>query len=508
VSTLAAGRETRVLRDAEPAGSPSLVTVGSAETFMETIAVNGIVADAEDRYDLIVTGAQDLVYPDGRVDAAGEAGLIEQITYLVEAPNPLLGTFDEDYLSLPAAVLTTVMRKHQRYLPVRDADGALLPMFVAVANGVVDVPRVRAGNEAVLRARYEDAAFFYRADRRTPIAAMRDRLARLTFTDKLGSMADRAARIGALALELAPVPDARDAATLARAAQLVKFDLGAQLVTEMTSLAGVMARDYARHAGETAEVAQAVYESELPRSAGDDLPETLPGALLSLADRLDLVAGLAATVGLPTGSSDPFAVRRAVLGLLAVHRGRPALAALSLRDGLALAASRQPVPVSGQVVADAAEFLARRLEQVLIEEGHPVDRVRAVLVHADRPSVADTFLRQLAELVTDPRFAAVAEALDRARRIVPAGTPAGYHPAALTEPAELALHEVVRRWRPATDLVSFTHEASGLVAPLHMFFDEVFVMADDPELRAARLGLLATVRDLGEGLLDWTQLRL
>jgi glycyl-tRNA synthetase len=494
---LVADRRTRLLRDT----GDTVAAVASAEAFMETISVHGIVADAEDRHDLIVTGAQDLVYPDGRVD---DAGLADEITYLVEAPNPLLGTFDESYLALPDAVLTTVMRKHQRYLAVRDADGALLPMFVAVANGVVDVPAVRAGNEAVLRARYEDAAFFYRADRDTPLAVMRDRLSRLTFTDKLGSMADRAARIGALAEELAPA----GSPTLTRAAELVKVDLGSHLVTEMTSLAGVLAGDYARHAGETAEVAQAVYETELPRSAGDDLPRTLPGALLSLADRLDLVAGLAATVGLPTGSSDPFAVRRAVLGLLAVHRTQPALSALSLRAGLARAAARQPVPVSEQVVDDAAEFLARRLEQVLTEEGHPVDRVRAVLVHADRPSVVDTFLAQLDTLAGDPAFAAVAGMLARARRIVPAGTPAGYDPAVLTEPAEIALHEVLAAVRPAGDLAGLTEAAGALVEPVQRFFDEVFVMADDPAVRAARLGLLASVGELGAGLLDWTQLHL
>ena len=493
---LQAGRETRVLRDA---GQP-VVSVASAETFMETVSVNGIVADPEDRYDLIVTGAQDLVYPDGRVD---EPALIEEVTHLVEAPNPLLGTFDERYLELPDPVLTTVMRKHQRYLPVRDAGGALLPMFVAVANGVVDVPAVRAGTEAVLRARYEDAAFFYRADRETPLPVMRERLARLTFTDRLGSMADRADRIGALARDLAPA----GSPTLTRAAELVKFDLGAHLVTEMTSLAGVLARDYARHAGEAAEVAQAVYETELPRAAGDDLPRTLPGALLSLADRLDLVAGLAATVGLPTGSSDPFAVRRAALGLLAVHRSQPALSGLSLRDGLRRAAQRQPVPVPERVVADAAEFLARRLEQVLTEEGHPVDRVRAVLVHADRPSVADTVLAQLDMLAGDPAFAAVAEMLGRVRRIVPAGTDAGYDPATLTEPAELALHEALARVRPAGDLTGFVPAARALVQPVQRFFDEVFVMAEDPAVRAARLGLLATVGDLGAGLLDWTQVR-
>ncbi|MFG1607653.1 glycine--tRNA ligase subunit beta [Actinoplanes sp. NPDC049265] len=559
VSTLAAGRETRVLRDAaEP-----ILTVASAETFMETISVNGIVADPEDRAELISTGAQDLVYPDGRADLTG---LLEQVTHLVEAPNPLLGSFDESYLSLPAEVLTTVMRKHQRYFPVRDADGALLPLFVAVANGVVDVDQVRTGNEAVLRARYEDAAFFYRADLATPPAEMRAKLARLTFTDKLGSMADRADRIGRLALSLATDGDVGPAngytgsanegtgpangstgsangsagsanggsagsddddlgsddagvrsgggdrrlggETLERAAQLVKFDLGAQLVTEMTSLAGVMARDYAYQAGESRAVAQALYECELPRSAGDDVPASVPGALLSLADRLDLVAGLAATVGLPTGSSDPFAVRRAVLGLIAVHRAQPALASLSLTDALARAGELQPVKVTPQVLADAGEFLARRLEQQLTEEGHPVDRVRAVLVHADRPAVADTYLAQLSALAGDAAFQALAAALTRARRIVPAGTATLTSPDALSEPADRALWEAVEACPPPADLAGFVTTAGPLVSAVDRFFEDVLVMAEDPALRAARLGLLARVRDLGDPLLDWPQLRL
>ncbi|GAA0579637.1 glycine--tRNA ligase [Paractinoplanes ferrugineus] len=504
VGALAAGRQTRVLRTS---ATPRL-EIASAETFMETIAVNGIVADPEDRGELIVTGAQDLVYPDGKIDVRGEAALIDQITYLVEAPTPLLGTFDEAYLELPDAVLTTVMRKHQRYLPVRDTDGALLPMFVTVANGPVDVELVRQGNEAVLRARYEDAAFFYRADRELPLDALRARLARLTFTDKLGSMADRAGRIAALAISLADGLALRSA-TLDRAAELVKFDLGSQLVTEMTSLAGVLARDYALHAGESRAVAQAVYEAELPRSAGDARPASLPGALLSLADRLDLVAGLAATVGLPTGSSDPFAVRRAVLGLLAVHRAHPALAPLSLTDALARAAELQPVPVSAATRAACGDFLAKRLEQSLVEEGHQVERVRAVLPHADRPSVAVNLLHQLGEVAGNPDFVAVAEAIQRCRRIVPDDVAAGYDPALLKEPAEVALHEALAGVRrPAEpDLFEFTGAVSRLAGPLSTFFDDVFVMADDPAVRAARLGLLATVRDLGAGLLDWTALR-
>ncbi|GIF04149.1 glycine--tRNA ligase [Actinoplanes siamensis] len=505
VSTLAAGRRTRLLRTA----NPPVADIASAETFLETLGVNGIVADHDDRRELIVIGAQDLVYPDGTVDVRGEAALIDQITDLVEQPLPLLGTFDEGYLTLPDAVLTTVMRKHQRYLPVRDEDGKLLPMFVTVANGPVDVELVRAGNEAVLRARYEDARFFYRADLDTPLAEMRARLSRLTFTDKLGSMADRAGRIGALARQLADRLGL-GSATLDRAAELVKFDLGSQLVTEMTSLAGVMARDYALRAGESRAVAEAVFEAELPRNTGDSLPRTVPGALLSLADRLDLVAGLAATVGLPTGSSDPFAVRRAVLGLLAVHRSTAEFAPLDLLSALRLAADAQPVPVSEDVLTAVGDFLARRLEQALTEEGQPVDRVRAVLPHFARPSVADTLLAQLADAVEDTAFTSVAAAIQRARRIVPEGTAAAYDVSLLKEPAELALHQAVSAVvRPAVpDLPQFVAATRGLVEPVHTFFEDVLVMAEDPDIRAARLGLLASVRDLGEGLLDWPQLRL
>ncbi|HEX5200545.1 MAG TPA: glycine--tRNA ligase subunit alpha/beta, partial [Actinoplanes sp.] len=174
----------------------------------------------------------------------------------------------------------------------------------------------------------------------------------------------------------------------------------------------------------------------------------------------------------------------------------------------------QPVPVSGEVLAACADFLAKRLEQILTEEGNPIDRVRAVLPHADRPSVASNLLTQLASVTANPDFVAVAEAVQRARRIVPAGTPAGYDAGILKEPAEVALHAAVTAVAaelgpsPEPDLFRFTGIVARLVAPLATFFDEVFVMADDAALRAARLGLLATVRDLGAGLLDWPELQL
>jgi glycyl-tRNA synthetase len=510
-SSLTSDRVTRVLRTAQE----PVVTVASAEAYLQTVAAAGIVLDEQVRRSQVIDGATALAAQvGGVVDVAGERSLIDQVVFLIEKPNPLLGHFDESYLALPEAVLATVMRKHQRYLPVRGQGGELLPHFVAVANGTVDTDLVRAGNEAVLRARYEDALFFYRADRQVTPSAMKERLVRLTFTEKLGSVADRATRIETLALQLAGALGLDDERrwTLERAGELVKFDLGSQMVTEMTSLAGVMARDYASHAGESPAVVQALYEAELPRNTGDDLPSSVPGALLSVADRLDLVIGLAATVGLPTGSSDPFAVRRAVLGLLAVFRRHAVLAPVPLTDALRMAAALQPVPVSEDVLAGSAEFFTRRLEQLLSEEGQPVDRVRAVLPHAAGPHLVDRLLEQLAKLIEQPTFRQLTEALQRARRIVPAGTPGGYDPALLIDPAEIALHEALAGVRAevgdSLDLERFTEVAGRIVQPVNRFFEDVFVMVDDVDLRAARLGLLATVRDVGGAVLDWAQLRM
>lgn len=330
-SSLAADRVTRIDRTAEQ----PILTITSAADYLPAIAGSGILLDDQERRHVIATAAVDAASTvDGVIDVEGETALIDQICYLVEEPTAILGSFDASYLTLPEALLTAVMRKHQRYLPVRDASGALMPYFVVLANGHINGDVVRAGNEAVLRARFEDAAFFHRADLDTPIDAMRERLTRLTFTDQLGSMHDRATRIGTIAKTLARQVPNVDQAVLDQAATLVKFDLGSQMVTEMTSLAGIMAREYLLANGTPQPVAEAVFEAELPRHTGDRLPITLPGALLALADKLDSLAGLAATVGLPTGSSDPFALRRAALGAIAIHRNTPAFAELSLADAL------------------------------------------------------------------------------------------------------------------------------------------------------------------------------
>jgi len=508
-SSLAAGRTTRVHRTAVT----PVVEVPTAAGYLDFLAQHEITASADARRDVIVSAALDLARSvGGTIDVDGESALVDEITNLVEQPNAILGGFSESYLELPQEILTTVMRKHQRYLPVRTAGGALLPHFVAVANGSCDHDAVRAGNEAVLRARYEDASFFWRADLKVAPETMKSGLARLAFEEKLGSMADRAARIAAVATDLSAGLSTADRATVDRAAALAKFDLASQMVIELTSLAGVMAREYAARAGEPKAVADALFDMERPRSSGDTPPATVPGAVLALADRFDMLVGLFAVGAAPTGSSDPFGLRRAAAGVISILRAHPELSDITLRRGLAAAADRvraQGIEVKDDTLAEVADFVVRRYEQQLLDAGHDHRHVAAVLPLAGAPAAAEATLRQIEQRVGDADFGTLVAALQRVRRIVPADTLATYDPARLTEPAETALHQTLQKVRDSletTSLADFGAAATALTAPVNTFFEDILVMAEDPDVRAARLGLLATIRDLAAPVLDWQAL--
>ncbi|WP_261568458.1 glycine--tRNA ligase [Frankia gtarii] len=542
VSSLAAGRTTLGHRRA---GSPP-IEVASARGYPELLAARSILLDPAVRRDLIVEAAAKLTADTGgHIDPVADADTLAEVTNLVEFPRPLLGSFEGRFLELPAEILTTVMRKHQRYLPVRDAAGRLLPAFVAVADGNVDDALVRAGNEDVIRARFTDAAFFYDADVKVPLETFRAGLAKLTFEQRLGSVADRADRIGALAGALGDEIGlgAADRAALERAAALAKFDLATQMVIELSSLAGTMAREYARRAGEPEAVATALYEMELPRRAGDDLPATIGGSLLALADRLDLLVGLFALDAAPTGSSDPFGLRRAALGAAAILGSRPELASLDIADLLARAARLTPVPVSPQALAAAEAFVRGRYTQQLLDSGIDHRLVGAVAPLTGTPARAASTLATLRRLLGEPAgaalagagqppaaaaaaavgdpagFAALAAALQRVRRIVPADTPATADAERLVEPAAARLLAVVTALAGRLDapagspahsavvpLGELVAAAGELPAAIDGFFDALMVMDPDPAVRAARLGLLARIRDLTAGTLDWEAL--
>jgi glycyl-tRNA synthetase len=510
VSSLTSGRTTRVHR----AAAETEIVVATAYDLLSLLADHDIIADGAERRRLILDAATGLAASSGGAfDSRADGAVLDEVTNLVERPVVLLGQFEERYLELPSEVLVTVMRKHQRYLPVRAGDDRLLPRFIVVANGRCDAELVRRGNEEVLRARYEDAAFFWRHDLQVPPATTRGRLASLTFEERLGTMADRTARIASIAAALATEVGLSDdeQQALRRAGELAKFDLGSQMVIELPSLAGVMAREYALRAGETEAVATALFEIELPRHAGDFLPRTMPGTLLSLADRFDLLTGLFAIGAVPTGSSDPFGLRRAALGVLGILRGDERLEKITVPDGVRIAAAAQPVPTTEEHVLSVVEFVVSRYEQQLLDAGHDPRHVRAVLPFAASPIRSDARLRELDRCADDPAFGLLAETLQRANRIVPAGTASAYDVAHITEPAELALHQAVIDVRSnfvsgIGSLADFISAAGTLVPAVTEFFDHVLVMADDPLVRAKRLGLLAAVADLGSNVLDWAAL--
>ena len=509
-SELSSGRTTYVHRtDATP-----LVRVGAADELVHVLDTHGIVLDPAQRRQQVIDQARALAESvGGSIDFEGEADLVDEITNLVEQPNGILGGYGEKYLELPEQILTTVMRKHQRYLPVRAADGSLLPHFVTVANGECDTDLVRIGNETVVRARYEDAAFFYDADKQVSLDELRSGIGKLTFENRLGSMAQRADRINLIGRELGAAVGVSgdDEATLHRAGELAKFDLSSQMVIELSSLAGVMAKDYAERAGETTAVADALWEMELPRSTGDALPVSTPGALLALADRFDLLAAMFAIGAKPSGSSDPYALRRAALGVVSILRAHPELSAITIADGLSAAGralEQQGIEVSAESIQAATEFTVGRFAQQLREEGVPVSLVAAVTPLAGAPGSAALALSDIEQARTDDRFAQLVEGVQRITRIVPGDTPASYDKALLASDAEQALVTYVEELpdHAADGIPQWTPDALPLVAPLATFFDDVMVMADDEALRASRLGLLQTIVQRAPRGIDWREL--
>ena len=510
-SRLVAGRTTHVHRlDPQPE-----VPVARADELRAVLAERGIEVSVAQRRAQVLARAQELAAGvGGTIDVEATADLVAEIANLVETPVGIRGTFDARYLDLPEQVLTTVMATHQRYLPVRGTDGALMPYFITMANGACDADVVARGNESVLRARYEDALFFWNTDLESgDLDSFVPKLDQLTFAEGLGSVGLRARRIADVATVLGQVAglEGDEQATLARAGELTKFDLATQMVIEMSSLAGFVAGEYARRTGEPEAVAVALTETEQPRTSADAVPQTLPGTLLALADRADLLVGLLATGAKATGSSDPFGLRRAALGIMAILRALPAglRPALTLRTVLQATADRlraQDVQAGPDVVQQAAGFAEARFAQVLRDEGVPAELVAAVTPGMDQPAGVDGVLAELDELLDRSDFRALVAAVQRITRIVPEGTSAGADSPLLTEAAEIDLIAALAGLAPSSSLTEFTENSAGLVTAVNTFFDEILVMAPDEDLRAARLGLLAAVADQVPAGLDWAAL--
>jgi glycyl-tRNA synthetase beta chain len=436
-----------------------------------------------------------------------DPAVLDEVAALTEWPVPLVGGFEPRFLGLPSEVLIATMQDHQRYFPVRGPDGALMPRFIAVANlESKDPAQVRAGNERVIRPRLADAAFFYAADRKASLASRCEALGAVTFQARLGSLADKAARVTALAGQIARVAG-YDEATAQRAAQLAKCDLLTDMVGEFPELQGVMGRYYARHDGESEEVAAAIAEQYLPRFAGDALPATGAGLALAIADKLDTIVGVFAVGQKPSGTKDPYGLRRSALGVLRIliETG----IALDLRELVRTALEKVNVPFSESLTDEVYGYMMERLRAWYLEAGGGVTTEMFDAVLDTRPVSPldfDQRLRALAAFLKLPDAAGLTAANKRIANILRKadGQPSPrVDPGLLTDPSERTLAAEVESLRQDVEpLVTARRYEDALArlatlrGPVDTFFDQVMVMADDVRVRANRLALLAALQRL------------
>ncbi|HEX7975872.1 MAG TPA: glycine--tRNA ligase subunit beta, partial [Anaerolineales bacterium] len=513
---LLSGNVTRGLRFCQP----DELVIHSPGEYFDLLAGQGILLDMAHRQGVIQEQVLNLA-AEVQGGIASDPGLLSEVANLVETPTALRGTFDPSHLKLPREVLISVMKKHQRYFPVetvspsqgKDKAPVLLPYFIAVRNGDQQgLDLVQEGNEHVIRARFADAAFFIREDVKQPLEAYLPRLSTLTFQVKLGSMLDKTHRMMALVGDLAGWVgvEAAEQPLARRAAELCKADLATQMVIEMTALQGIMGRYYALKSGEPEPVALALFEHYLPRYAGDLTPRTRLGLLVGLADRLDTLAGLFAAGLAPSGNKDPFAQRRAALGL--VQNLIAWDLDFDLQDALQAAAARLPIPASPESQAQVLDFITERLRNILLEQGLHYDAVDAVLAaQGQNPARAAKAIRELTEWVGRPDWNTILPAYARCVRIT-RGLAETYpvQPGDFADPAERELYQALQQAeaapRRAGSANDFLNAFLPMIPVINRFFDEILVMAEDPHQRENRLGLLQRIAALASGAADMSKL--
>lgn len=510
---VATGRETRGHRFHHP--QPIRLT--SPADYARQLAGEGwVIADFAERRAAVRAQAE-AVAAELRGVAVIQPELLDEVTALVEWPVALAGNFERRFLAVPAEALISTMQDHQRYFPVVDAHGRLLPHFITIANlESRDPAQVRAGNERVIRPRFSDAEFFWDQDRKQPLAARMEGLKHVVFQQRLGTLADKSARVAALARLIASHshgnPDRAE-----RAARLAKCDLLTQMVQEFPELQGIMGRYYALHDQEAPDVAQALEEQYLPRFAGDRLPQTATGRALALAERLDTLTGIFAIGQGPSGARDPFALRRAALGVLRILiEGQLNLDLLTLLERAA--AGFEPAIRANSTVATVFEFVMDRLRGYYLDQGVRPDTFEAVLdCRPTRPLDFDRRVRAVNAFRQLPEAASLAAANKRIRNIlkkVETALPFAVQPDLLVEEAEQALAgrlvELSSEVVPLMDAGLYGEALNRLASlrqPVDAFFDQVLVMAEDPALRANRLALLNELGSLFLRVADFSRLQ-
>jgi glycyl-tRNA synthetase beta chain len=532
--------------------APKALRLSSPSAYERTLRERGhVVANFEARRALIRERVTAIAESLGGRPLMADA-LLDEVTALVEWPVPLAGRFEERFLSLPREVLISTLEDHQRYFPVEDAAGRLLPCFVAVANiESRDPAKVVEGNQRVVRPRLADAAFFWEQDRKSPLAARAEELTKVTFQAKLGSLGDKARRVAGLAVDIAAARGQADArhpnlvTRARRAAELCKCDLLTAVVGEFPELQGIMGTYYALADGEDAEVATAIREHYQPRGAGDELPTTETGTTLAIADKLDTLAGIFAIGEKPTGTKDPFGLRRAAIGTVRILVEKRldldlprlldravALVRADIERSAAAAGKPTPALASEGIAAEIYDYVLERLRAYYLERPDvsagasgseaPAASITTEMfdaVLATRPASPldfDARLRALSTFLTMPEAASLTAANKRVANILrKAGesAPSQVDRGALDAMAERQLFEALRERGDGVSAATARKDYATsltLLAQLRptvdAFFEQVMVMDENPKLRANRLALLAQMRALFAGIADLSRL--
>lgn len=495
--------------------SPGFFLVKDAHDYLNKMRENYVVVNQEDRKRIILEEAEKAARAVSGKPVVIDK-LLEEVVYLVEYPSAVCGSFDRAYLKLPKDVLITTMVEHQKYFPVVDGKGNLLPNFVTINNTLARDPAVVArGNEKVIRARLADAEFFFQEDRKVPLDEHAKKLRKVVFHSKLGTSEDKVERFRKLAGWIAEriQPDVK--ADVDRAASLAKADLETQMVYEFPSLQGIMGREYALIAGEKPDVAKAIYEHYLPTAAGGNLPETAIGAIVSIADKTDTICGFFGVNQPPTGTADPYALRRQALGIINIILDRhyelrmPELIA----ESLGILADRLTVSRE-KALAEILEFFRARFDNMLTSQGHPYDVVDAVLARGISDfAVSLEKISAMEEFRKHPDFEPLTIAFKRVCNIIKNFKGGRVDPAVFETDAERELYEAFGGVsRKALELIGKCDfkgalgEVARLRGPVDNFFESVLVMAEDEKVRNNRLALLDEISRLFFEIADFSKL--
>ena len=475
------------------------ITIKNAASYVDTLKENFVMVDQDARRELISKQLHDMA-ASKNASIVWDDDLLEEINYLVEWPTALCGGFEESYLALPDAAIITPMKDHQRYFPLVDQDGKLLPMFLTVRNGSDhSIEVVQAGNERVLRARLDDAKFFFNEDRKKPLIDRQDGLTKIVFQEGLGNLADKTERLLTLGRVFSEECELHEDArvVLERATELAKTDLTTGMVTEFTELQGVMGKEYALLDGESPEVAEAIFEQYLPRFAGDVLPQTEAGKVLSIIDKIDNIVATFSRGLIPTGSQDPYALRRQTIGILNILLNSEWN--ISLRPIIVESMNLLNVPADKQdeLLGQVEEFITLRLKNIFLDREVP-HHVIDLLLSNNELSVADAegLVKALLANRIDENVELV-QAFTRMYNLVKDVTYTGVDESLLKEDAERALYEAATKASEASidawdnnDYDAVVAVPATLVPTINTFFEDVMVMDKDEAIKANRLQLV------------------